>query len=329
MKKGNALFFGGAFAGIICIMTLFDIARLDADYLNMPSSCAKSEYQIAHDLGFLPPAAFKSRNRNKAVGRGHFDQALDKIMHLLGVSNENKSRIAWQTEANLQLTRSGAVRRMLHALDLLEAYGYIRLPACSTGVANFTDLTVHSGYRRALQYLTVRGVVKGCADGRLHSDKQLTNRDCVAFLVRFYKALDVDMKQHILRSERINAKPKGGAIYHKTASYRRLMSDHKFDPSREVDVQEFAAKIRKKQKRIREILSRHESTVSAGSEVTRKEIKVTSLSPNQAVARIKSEKIAEKNRVASTVSPSSRFPYLLRKLEETRNLTKGSESDLL
>ncbi|PKL51100.1 MAG: hypothetical protein CVV42_00630 [Candidatus Riflebacteria bacterium HGW-Riflebacteria-2] len=329
MKKGNVLFAVGALAGIICIMTFFDIARLDADYSKMSSSVTKSEYQIGYDLGLLPPEAFKRRNRNKAVDRGHFDQALDKIMHLLGVSNENKGRKSLRPASNLRLTRSEAVRRMLHALDLLEAYGYIRLPACATGVANFADLKVHSGYRRALQYLTGRGVVKGYADGSLHSDKLLTNRDCVAFIVRFYKALDVDMQQQRIRSERISAKPDGKSDYRKTNSYRRLINNYKFDPYREVDVQEFADKIRKKQKRIRAILSRHESTVIDRCEATRKEIKVTSLPSNHVVARNKSEKKADKTRLAPSGAVSSRFPYLIRKLEETRNLTKVSESDLL
>jgi len=147
MKKGNILFFVGALAGIICIMTLFDIARLDADHSKMPSSSAKSEYQTALDLDLLPPAAFKKRSRNKAVGRGHFARALDKIMHLLGVSNENKGKIVLRPAANLQLTRSEAVRSMLHALDLLEALGYIKLPACSNGSANFADLNFIDGGR--------------------------------------------------------------------------------------------------------------------------------------------------------------------------------------
>ncbi|NLF97934.1 MAG: S-layer homology domain-containing protein [Candidatus Riflebacteria bacterium] len=328
MKKGNGLFVVGAFAGIICIVTLFDVARLDADYSKVSSSTTKSELQTGYDLGLLPPAVFKRRNRNMAVDRRHFDQALEKIMHLSGVPSEKKGKIALRPAANLRLTRSEAVRRMLHALDLLEASGYIRLPASSTGVSDFTDFKVHAGYMRALQYLTRRGVVKGYADGRLRSDKLLTNRECVAFVVRFYQALQVDMQQHRIRSERGRSKS-DETDYRNTVSYRRLMSTHKFDPNREVDVQEFAAKIRKKQKRIREILSQHESTVSAGSEAIRKEIKVTSLPPVHAVAISKSEKKADKTRLAPAGNSASRFPYLIRKLEETRSFTKVSESDLL
>lgn len=330
MKKGTVLFAVGALIGTICIMIFVDIARLDADYAQMPYSATKSEIQTGYDLGLLPPALFKRRNRNMAVARENFDKAFDKIMHLLGVSNYYKGKIALRpaAKADARVTRSEAVRRMLYALDLLEALGHIRLPAPSTGAANFTDFKVHAGYLRALQFLTSRGVVKGYADGRLHSDKLLTNRDCVVFIVRLYKALDVDIKQRSLRSERTGQKS-DETDYRKTVSYRRLMSSHKFDPNRGVDIQEFADKIRKRQQRIREILSLHKAPTRAVCESASKEIKVTSLPPSRAVVRNKSQRKVDNTSLAPAGNACSRFPYLIRKLEETRSLTKVSESDLL
>jgi len=200
MKKGKKQFIAGAMAGSLLFSIAFDLKRLDAIQDTDAWHRMAPELRLGYDLGFLPPQAFDPRNWISAITRQDFELAFDKAMQMLGISSGYdieamaQARLLKQKSQRRRIKRGEALNKVIQTLILLETYGHIKLPDSESRLVSFADYKTPPEYERAMTYLVNRGIVKGYSDGRLHTTRYLSNRDCVFLITRFYEALAAEKK---------------------------------------------------------------------------------------------------------------------------------------
>ncbi|MBU1108896.1 MAG: S-layer homology domain-containing protein [Candidatus Riflebacteria bacterium] len=207
MKEGKKQFIAGAMAGSLLFSIAFDSKRLDATQDTEAWHRMAPELRLGYDLGILSPKAYEPYNWTSPIIRKDFEQAFDKAMQMLGISNGYDIGTLAQTKlinsasSRKKIRREEALDKIFQTLVLLDTCGYIRLPETEAALINFTDYKTPQKYETAMTYLVNRGIVKGFADGRLHAKRYLTNRDCVFLITRFYEAIATEKKNNLPRRQ--------------------------------------------------------------------------------------------------------------------------------
>lgn len=203
MKEGKKQFIAGAMAGSLLFSIAFDSKRLDATTDTEAWHRMAPELRLGYSLGILSPKAYEPCNWTSPIIRKDFEQAFDKAMQLLGISNGYdigalaQAKLINKASSRKKIRREDALNKIFQTLVLLDTYGYIRLPVIEEALTKFTDYKTPQKYEAAMTYLVNSGVVKGYADGRLHAKRYLTNRDSVYLITRFYEAIATEKKNNL------------------------------------------------------------------------------------------------------------------------------------
>ncbi|NCB46596.1 S-layer homology domain-containing protein [bacterium] len=155
------------------------------------------ELRLSTELGLISHNQNKSSSfLKKSVTGKEFASLTSNIMSMLGHPNSSvnylvKSQIINSKQLNSKLTRKDTFEILAHLCIDLSLHFPLQYPNVSA--RNYNDYTIPGKYAAQAAYLQNRFIVNGYSANYLGSGRNLTAREMIYFLYRFYEAVSLDI----------------------------------------------------------------------------------------------------------------------------------------
>jgi len=196
MKQANSYFLAGAILAALIIAAaggnLIRSVFASNDLGRLPR-----ELRLGCELGIIQPEQLKARSLDRRISPAAFSEKLALVMMLLGANESEDSRelsrngIIKRNSESGGVSRANALETLARASMFLASKGLISQEKAAA--SNYRDYRVAEKYAAAIAWLQTKYVVRGYPDGSLGKNKNLTMREAVFFLHRFYEAASSEM----------------------------------------------------------------------------------------------------------------------------------------
>ncbi|PKL48813.1 MAG: hypothetical protein CVV42_08400 [Candidatus Riflebacteria bacterium HGW-Riflebacteria-2] len=196
MKQANSYFLAGA------ILTAIIIAVAGGNLITSVFASSNlgrqpRELRLGCELGIIMPDQLKTRMLDRRIPSADFSEKLALVMMLLGANESENARELVKNgiiEGNVgsrSMSRANTLETLARASIFLAGKGLISLD--NEGASNYRDYRIADKYSKAVAWLQAKYVVRGYPDGSLGKKRNLTLREAVFFLHRFYEAASSEM----------------------------------------------------------------------------------------------------------------------------------------
>lgn len=195
MKQANRYFVSGAAFAVILLGLFMGNTMMQLVFAS-PLGHLPRELRLAVESNLISAGQTSSSNLRSRISRSQFASQLGNAMKLLGEVETSDSAALkaaglFNSSSRATLTR-GEVLETLARATLFFAYkDMITMP--SEAPVNFRDYRIEQKYSQAVAYLQQKFVARGFPDGSFGKNQQLTFKQSVFFIYRFYEAISADM----------------------------------------------------------------------------------------------------------------------------------------
>lgn len=197
MKQANNFFVTGALLAAITVALLGGNGLIRMVFASNEHGRLPRELRLGCELGLISQQQLKSATLNRKISFADFSDKLALAMMLLGAQESADARelvklgvIEGQLKTR-EMSRARTLETLARATILFAEKGMISLN--ETKANNYRDYRVAEKYTQAVAWLQNKYVVRGYPDGSLGKNKNLTLREAVFFLHRFYEATSSEM----------------------------------------------------------------------------------------------------------------------------------------
>ncbi|NLF95237.1 MAG: hypothetical protein GX569_00775 [Candidatus Riflebacteria bacterium] len=196
MKKANSYFLAGAILAAMVIAAaggnLIKSVFASNSFGRLPR-----ELRLGSELGIIMPEQLKAKALNGRISSAAFSEKLALVMMLLGATEAADSKELLQNGIIKGSSRSGSISRANALETLARASMFLATKGLisheNAKASNYRDYRIADKYAGAFAWLQTKYVVRGYPDGSLGKNKNLTLREAVFFLHRFYEAASAEM----------------------------------------------------------------------------------------------------------------------------------------
>ncbi|HAE39566.1 MAG TPA: hypothetical protein DCG57_13170 [Candidatus Riflebacteria bacterium] len=197
MKQANNYFVTGALLTILAIALLGGSSLISTVLASNNLGRLPRELRLGCELGLISAEHLKTATLDRKITAKSFAERLSLTMMLLGaqesaeVSELLRTSIIASKAGSGNMSRASTIETLARAAIIISGKDLINLSENSA--KNYRDYKVAEKYSNAIGWLQTKYVVRGYPDGSLGKTRNLTTREAVFFLYRFYEAVSSEM----------------------------------------------------------------------------------------------------------------------------------------
>ncbi len=196
MKQANNHFLAGTILAALVIMAVGG-NLLQSVLASNALGRLPREVRLGCELGIIMPHQLKASVLDRRITSADFADKLALVMMLLGANESEDAReltkagiIAGKIGAG-RMSRATTLETLARATIFIAEKGLIEFE--NHEASDYRDYRVADKYLKAVAWLQSKYVVRGYPDGSLGKNKNLSLREAVFFLHRFYEAVSSEM----------------------------------------------------------------------------------------------------------------------------------------
>ncbi len=197
MKQANTYFLAGAILAALIITAVGGNRLLQSVFASNDLGRLPREIRLGCELGIIMPHQLKTAVLDRRITTADFADKLALVMMMLGANESENVRELAKTGIIKANPRSGSMSRANALETLAKATIFLAekklISFESEEANNYRDYRIADKYRKAVAWLQNKYVVRGYPDGSLGTSRNLTLREAVFFLHRFYEAASSEM----------------------------------------------------------------------------------------------------------------------------------------
>ncbi len=197
MKQANNYFVTGAVLAALTIALLGGNSLIKMVFASNGHGRLPREIRLGCELGLISQQQLKTSTLNRRINSADFSQKLALAMMLLGAQESENARellnlgVIEGRPGTGGMSRAATLETLARATILLSEKNMISLDAIKAN--NYRDYRVAEKYTKAIAWLQNKYIVRGYPDGSLGKNRNLSLREAVFFLHRFYEAASSEM----------------------------------------------------------------------------------------------------------------------------------------
>lgn len=197
MKKANNYFISGALLAVLALALLGGDSLFRTVFASNSLGRLPREIRLGSEIGLIQSGQLRKTSLDKRISPAVFADKLALVMMLLGANESENARALVRTGIVNKVSNSGYMSRANTLETLARASLYLAEKKLITlenaDSRNYRDYRVPAKYSNPVAWLQNKYVVRGYPDGSLGKTRNLTLREAIFFLYRFYEAASSEM----------------------------------------------------------------------------------------------------------------------------------------